>query len=106
MFRTSRSVARKPARTRLKLESFENRIVPASAVAHFFEADEDRITVKTNKGTSAQLLATLNDQVGAAITEGGTGVTRWPFHKSLGTPCSWQQRTYVVFDQSKLLRDL
>jgi len=74
MFRNSRSDARKPARSRLRLESFESRIVPAGAVVHFFEVDGDKITVKTNKGTNTDLLAVLSSQAGA-ITEGGTGVT-------------------------------
>ena len=58
------------------LQALEGRITPA-AVVHFFEADGDRITVRTNKGSTAQLLATLTDQNGSAITEGATGVARF-----------------------------
>jgi hypothetical protein len=56
------------------IEPLENRIAP-SAIVRFFEADGDKITVKTNKGTNAELLVTLTDQNGVAITPGETGIT-------------------------------
>jgi hypothetical protein len=52
------------------IESLENRIAPA-AVVHFFEADGDKITVSTSKGTKADLQAALG------INEGATGIDQF-----------------------------
>ncbi|MEQ1860869.1 MAG: hypothetical protein ABMA13_13115 [Chthoniobacteraceae bacterium] len=49
------------------IESLETRIAPA-AVVSFFEVDGDKVTVKTNRGTTAQLEEAL------LITRGTTGV--------------------------------
>lgn len=58
-------------RTRLAPESLEHRIAPA-AVVRFTEVDGDRVTVKTNKGTSEQLNTAIGGLQGATNVDGIT----------------------------------
>lgn len=58
-------------RARLALETFENRIVPA-AVVRFTEVDSDVITVRTSKGTVADLEDALGFTNGAVNVEAFT----------------------------------
>lgn len=63
----SRRRAKSSNGTKLQLETFENRIVPAGVVK-FTQVDGGTVAVRTNKGTTEQLEAAL------AVSNGDTGV--------------------------------